>query len=213
MIKISNTIRDFLFLGLLLFMIRVALNRQKVGTLNPVLYAPAKQERSHELITNNDKASTCKEQEYSSCMYHANENKQQIDLASEQAFTVHEQDENLVDSIMLIQKHVAILLDKIPHATEQEAQLQSISQRLTQLKKECQITSPAIALLGPIGTTGIVIKENEIEKNLLQIINHLRLIINEISPNAQAVPIYQSIAYGIKYNTELINQFFQEEHV
>lgn len=209
MINISSNKRDLLFLALLIIMIKVAINRPKEDG-GPILYAPAEQTRtvkiqeiSLQAHNNIDTASAEKnESDGFVSMMEAEE--------KAHAFAAHQPNEDALNQVEIAQKQIALLIPFIKPTTKQSAQLQSMRQRLIQLKKELKNTSPAIALLGPIGTTGIVLKENEIEKNLLKIVNMIRTILQTITDNRSEFEQYTSIAKGIEENELLLASIAKE---
>lgn len=126
-------------------------------------------------------------------------------------FSVHEVDQHVLEQIDYIQKQVDLTLPLISSSTLECAQLQSMKQRLMQLKRSYQHTSPAVALLGPIGYTGIVLKEQKAERDILKMINKLNLILYTLAPKEEEYVPVGKIADGIQISHTMLEQLTGEE--
>ena len=206
MINIGGMKRDLLLLGSLVLMVKVAMDRQKTEVVAPVLYAPAKQSAALRSVmpTEQDLAPLV-----------ATTAPIAVEMQTEVAeslppFEVHEVSADIMQHIEIAQTQINQLLSLVKPATKQAAQLKSMQQRLTQLKKEYKNTSPAIALLGPIGTAGIVLKENELEKSLLRMVNLTRSILQALANIDEEKTTYKSIAQGLEQNAQLIASLSKE---
>lgn len=173
MIKIFTRHRDFLFLGILIFMVNVAIKRQKDAGGKPVLYGPAEP-----LVAQSKplKKKALKDKITSLTV--------QIDKIMEQ-----------VDDALQI----------IPAATPESTQLRGMRLHLAQLKQQYLQNSPAFILLGPIGSTGVAMKENRIEKELLKTSNLVGKIVKNRT-SEEAYESMQSVAQSITYNQQLLAQ-------
>lgn len=203
MINIGGIKRDLLLLGSLALMVKVAMDRQKTEVIAPVLYAPAKQSAAL-------KAIAIPSAEAAAPVATNMAPEATTPSTPSAAFVVHEANANIMEQIEVAQTHINKLLTIVPPTTKQAAQLKSMQQRIVQLKKEYKNTSPAIALLGPIGTAGIVLKENELEKNLLRMVNMTRAILQVITKAGEEKPLYRSIAQGLEQNALLIASLNKE---
>lgn len=195
----SSAKRDFLFLVALIVMVKVAMDRKMGPNNRPVLYGPAEQMRSMplEMVESESQDFDSEDDELSVA---------QADSQEESEFMVHQADHDTLESIKLAQKQVQALKEITPSTSKQSAQLESLSHRLVQLKNQYAKTSPGIALLGPIGTAGIVAKENELDKNLLKMVNMIRSILQlHLSDEADNAS-YTSIAQGLQENNQLLAQ-------
>jgi hypothetical protein len=200
MINIGGMKRDLLLLGSLVLMVKVAMDRQKTDVIAPVLYAPAKQSAVFKTVTP-------LEPDPASIVVTTAPLAVEAPLEMPQSpapFEVHEANADIVQQIETAQTQINQLLALVKPTTKHAAQLKSMQQRLTQLKKEYKNTSPAIALLGPIGTAGIVLKENELEKSLLRMVNLTRSILQTLANIDEEKPSYKSIAQGLEQNAQLI---------
>ncbi len=206
MINTGGMKRDLLLLGSLVLMIKVATDRQRTEVIAPVLYAPAKQSAF--------KAVMPVEQDLAPVVAAVAPHAIAMDVAEipvpSEPFEVHQVSADIVEQIDTAQTHINQLLLLVKPATKQAAQLKSMQQRLMQLKKEYKNTSPAIALLGPIGTAGIILKENELEKSLLRMVNLTRSIVQSLANIDEEKPSYKSIAQGLEQNAQLIASLSKE---
>ena len=116
----------------------------------------------------------------------------------EKPFSVHEPDQNILDSMKDLQKQIDQAFKHVEPSSTQAAHLQSMKQRLAQFQREYKYTSPAVALLGPIGYTGVVVKEQRIEKGVLKIINTLNSILHEQAQLEEKYVPVKAIAEGIE---------------
>ncbi len=204
MINVGGIKRDLLLLGSLVLMVKVAMDRQKTEVVPPVLYAPAQQSIAVRAIASTQEipaiveVPTPRAEIETTGMAHA-----------ETPFEVHEANIDIITQIETAQTQINQLLAIVKPTTKQAAQLKSMQQRLTQLKREYKNTSPAIALLGPIGTAGIVIKENELEKSLLRMVNVTRSILHVLGHPNDA-PSYRSISQGLEKNGQIIASLRKE---
>ncbi len=203
MMNIGGIKRDLLLLGSLTLMIKVAMNRQQPEVIAPVLYAPAQQSSVLRSVT------TLPEQASQAV---ATKMAPTVKGATPLSFEVHETNPDIMKQIETAQTQINQLLMLVKPATKQAAQLKSMQQRLTQLKKEYKSTSPAIALLGPIGTAGIVLKENELERNLLRMVNMTRAIVHALAHITEEKPLYKSITQGLEQNALLIASLHNENN-
>ena len=85
----------------------------------------------------------------------------------------------------------------------------AINHEIQNIKKQVTKNSPALALLGPIGTASIVLKEQQLEEKLLQAINTTGNILSTFVTYKTEQPIsyvhVQSITEGLKLNQEQLN--------
>ena len=212
MIKITGKKRDLLFLAVLILMIKVAMDRQKNEGDQPILYAPAEQMRSLP-ITKADQIQF-DENELVQLEQDADQVVQNEKEAAQNTLTelvAHEPDQDTLKYIETAHAHIEHIISLIKPTAKESAQLLSMRQRLVQLKKEYKSTSPAIALLGPIGTMGVVFKENELEKNLLRLVNSIRAILQSFVTDTQDLTPYTSIAQGLAHNEQMLASFNQTQ--
>jgi len=106
---------------------------------------------------------------------------------SQQAFTAHEVDPEIVARIDRLEEKLVLIHQELerlksesvtaqlPQKTEELEnsikEIGDIQESVDAIKGEYQATSPALAFLGPIGSTSIVLKEKQLEKKLLESIN------------------------------------------
>lgn len=180
--KTTKNYRDMILLAALLFMVRAAWNLPSRRSLEqPILTAP--------VSTNEEPAAQ----------------------AENKSFSVHEVDQDVLALIKDLQTQIDQAIELVPPSTTQAAQLESMRQRLMQFEREYKYTSPAVALLGPIGYTGIVIKEHRIEKGILKITNTLNSILHEHAQQKEKFIPVKAIAEGIQITHTILAQLTNSE--
>jgi len=81
----------------------------------------------------------------------------------------HEPDPLLLERFEVLQNKIAIAL-KSPHiASDSKEDLLRTQKRLHHIITSYRNTHPALALLGPIASTGIVLKEQSLEKDIAKL--------------------------------------------
>ena len=136
-----------------------------------------------------------------------------IEPIVQKKFSVHEVDQNVLTQIKELQTQVDRAIQLIEPSSTEAAQLESMKQRLIQFKREYKHTSPALALLGPIGYTGIVIKEQRIEKGILKITNALNNILYEHAKLKEEFVPVKAIAKGIEIAHTMLTQLNNPETI
>ncbi len=86
---------------------------------------------------------------------------------------IHELDRTFTDHLYTAQKQahqLKELLEASPTPVQDAhiKQLSDIAQKLSAIEEKYTNNSPGLALLGPLGTTAIVLKEQDLEKKLLK---------------------------------------------
>ena len=175
--KTTKNYRDMILLAALLFMVKAAWKLPSRRSLEqPILTAP--------VGTNEEPAVQAKRK----------------------SFSVHEVDQNILAQIKDLQTQIDQAIELIEPSTTPAAQLESMKQRLAQFRREYKHTSPAVALLGPIGYTGIVVKEQRIEKGILKITNTLNSILHKHAQQEEEFVPVKAIAEGVKAGHTILTQ-------
>lgn len=101
----------------------------------------------------------------------------------EKAFAVHELDEQFLDSIKTTRHD----LQSLENATKKQgnydnykAQLDELTEELDHIETKYKKNSPALALLGPLGSASIVLKEQELAKKLAGIADTIKRLSNSV---------------------------------
>lgn len=82
--------------------------------------------------------------------------------SSEHEYIVHTPDQTILDRIHALQENIKLELQNHPHHRDFIA----LSKQVEKLAHDYTHTSGATALLGPIGTAGVVLKERKLEEAL-----------------------------------------------
>jgi len=134
-----------------------------------------------------------------------------IEHTASKPFSVHEVDQDVLTQLKDLHQQIEQTMKLIEPSSTQAAQLESMRQRLIQFKREYKHTSPAVALLGPIGYTGIVVKERRIEKGILKIVNSLNSILHQHVPQQEEYRPVKVIAEGIEITHMMLTQLTNPE--
>ncbi len=129
-------------------------------------------------------------------------------------FEVHELDQAFLNQIhdalaqgSRLQQLAAqtIKLDRV--ATQR---LDRILQAIREIKTNYSQNSPAVALLGPLGSTAIVIKEKKLTEQLLHEINRLGALLQEIKDqkNKTSTRFIESpyVKTALEFNNKILNE-------
>lgn len=125
---------------------------------------------------------------------------------------IHELDRSFVDQVYAMQRHIRILMELMEQGCIDDTCLEKVRQ----MQKNVEIieskytkNSPGLLLLGPIGTTSIVVKEQQLARRLLQYVNEMNQILNQMAQvyGVQGVidrgPI-ASVELGLQHNSALL---------
>jgi hypothetical protein len=116
---------------------------------------------------------------------------------------VHELDRNFIDHIYTAQRQLHFLEEHPVYALEYANALAKIKGQLTTIEEKYKKNSPGLALLGPIGSAAIVVKEKELEQKLLTVVNDLGTIFAKINNNSEFMPA-QTINCALSTNKEIL---------
>lgn len=122
---------------------------------------------------------------------------------------IHELDTTFFNQIKEAQRQAGLIAQFIaPTATEQETRrMQQITRLVQEIERKYTRNAPTLALLGPIGTTSIVVKEQQLKRQLNQALfnmrNLLRVALDE-QPDGLPKEGYPSIESLIDGNKKLI---------
>lgn len=217
MIKFTAKHRDLLFLLILVVLIKLAMNlKHKPNRLK----APSAHEAKRALISqDNDLMESFDEQETSDYP-EQNEGDQEgvekqvidedISLSitpeedDDQDNIVHKPDEHLMYQLNALSDQTEDMLQLVDVVSQEAAQLKGVHYYLSNLKRKYQHTSPAIALLGPIGTAGIVAKERDLEKELFRVAQRLSSILEKLSEFEALEEKAENVLQAIEMNKTLL---------
>jgi hypothetical protein len=122
---------------------------------------------------------------------------------------IHELDTTFFNQIKEAQRQAGLIAQFIePTANEQEVRrMQQITRLVQAVERKYTRNAPTLALLGPIGTTSIVVKEQRLKRELNQALfnmrNLLRVALNE-QPEAMPKEGYPSIESLIDENKKML---------
>lgn len=100
---------------------------------------------------------------------------------------VHELEHSFADQLYSAQKQTRILQqlyasrEDMPYE-QWKQKIDKINTGLADIEKKYAQNSPGVMLLGPIGTTSIILKEKELKKKLLEYINTIGSLLHDLLP-------------------------------
>lgn len=127
-------------------------------------------------------------------------------------FDVHQLDKGFLAAVTATKQQINQAISVVKNEdVDKEKKLQDMRTQLEQIEKKYKKNSPVTYLLGPLGTTAIVLKEKRLENELLGIIEDFGTILYTLNQNNQEENIeysieVSSIESGIIQNKDLLNQ-------
>jgi hypothetical protein len=117
---------------------------------------------------------------------------------------IHELDIDFIDQIYTAQRQLHVLEQHPVYAHEYADDLAEIKRQLTTIEEKYKKNSPGLALLGPIGSAAIVVKEKGLEQKLLKTVNDLSNIFASINNRQQALTAAQTINCALSTNKKAL---------
>ncbi len=117
---------------------------------------------------------------------------------------IHELDIDFIDQIYTAQRQLHVLEEHPVYGVEHANVLAEIKRQLTTIEEKYKKNSPGLALLGPIGSAAIVVKEKELEQKLLTTINDLSNIFASINNQSADFTAAQTINCALSTNKEIL---------
>ncbi len=116
---------------------------------------------------------------------------------------IHELDTNFIDQIYTAQRQLHFLEEHPLYAHEYANALAEIKQQLATIEEKYKKNSPGLALLGPIGSAAIVVKEAQLEQKLLNVVNDLSAVFAKTNNSSEFMPA-QTINCALGNNKQAI---------
>jgi hypothetical protein len=117
---------------------------------------------------------------------------------------IHELDIDFIDHIYTAQRQLHFLEEHPVYALEHAQTIAEIKQQLATIEEKYKKNSPGLALLGPIGSAAIVVKEAQLEQKLLNVVNDLGTIFAKINNTSEAFSPAQTINCALGTNKEIL---------
>jgi hypothetical protein len=125
-------------------------------------------------------------------------------LCAHKKSIIHELDRSFIDQLYTTQRQLHFVQEQLIHDDHYCTIITDLKNRLTIIEEKYHKNSPALALLGPIGSAAIIAKEELLEQKLLIIINDISKILHTMCKqpfNNEA----QTIDEGLQINKQLIH--------
>lgn len=104
---------------------------------------------------------------------------------------IHELDRDFIDQLYTAQRQLHSIEEHPTYGTAYEATIADLKERLITIEEHYKKNSPSLALLGPIGTASIVIKEEKLNKKLLAAVNDIHGLLHKI--NTPTIPFEPAV--------------------
>ncbi len=116
----------------------------------------------------------------------------------------HELDRDFIDQLYIAQRHIHALEEHPEYSGNFVGIITDIRNRLVTIEEHYKKNSPGLTLLGPIGTTAIVLKEKKLHNKLLAAVNDISVLLHTINNNLHAFELSTSIDSGLNANKKAL---------
>ena len=117
---------------------------------------------------------------------------------------IHELDRSFIDQIYTARRQLHFLEEHPLYANTHAVAIAQIKDALINIEEKYKKNSPGLALLGPIGSAAIVIKEEQLQQKLLETVNDLNRICATLHDSSQTFIPAQTINEGLENNKGLL---------
>lgn len=117
---------------------------------------------------------------------------------------IHELDRDFIDQLYTAQRQLHTIEEHPIYEIEYEATIANLKKQLATIAEDYKKNSPGLALLGPIGTASIVIKEEKLNKKLLTAVNDINALLHKINTATTPLEPALTIDNGLATNKTLL---------
>lgn len=117
---------------------------------------------------------------------------------------IHELDRDFIDQLYTAQRQLHAIEEHLIYGIGYESTIADLKGQLTTIEEHYKKNSPGLALLGPIGTASIVIKEEKLNKKLLTAVNDINGLLHKISTSTTSFEPALTIDNGLAINKKLL---------
>jgi hypothetical protein len=125
-------------------------------------------------------------------------------VAEHKQSLVHELDRTFIEHIYTAQRQLHFLEEHPIHAHTYAHELAEIKEQLATIEEKYKKNSPSMALLGPIGSAAIVVKEAQLEQKLLDVLNELGKIFANINNALETFSPSETITSALDINKQIL---------
>jgi hypothetical protein len=125
-------------------------------------------------------------------------------LVAHKKSMIHELDRTFIDHLYTAQRQAHALEEHVGHGSIFSAAITDIKNQLATIEEKYKTNSSGLALLGPIGTASIVLKEEKLNQKLLHAINKLGHLACTISTIELPFTAAETVANGLHANKIMI---------
>jgi hypothetical protein len=119
---------------------------------------------------------------------------------------IHELDKSFLDLIYTTKLHIHALQDHPIYGVDYTQQLANLKERITIIEDKYKTNSLGLALLGPLGTTSIVLKEQDLQKKLLAITQEISKILQVEQTDEVVASCKETISKTLQHNKKIIKE-------
>jgi len=117
---------------------------------------------------------------------------------------IHELDRSFIDQIYTAQRQLHFLEQHPVYGDTYAIAIAEMKSALATIEEKYKKNSPGLALLGPIGSAAIVIKEEQLQQKLVETINDLNKILISINQTSEAFSPAQTVNDALNINKQLL---------
>lgn len=117
---------------------------------------------------------------------------------------IHELDRDFIDQLYTAQRQLHTIEEHPVYGIAYETTIADLKEQLATIEEQYKKNSPGLALLGPIGTASIIIKEEKLNKKLLTAVNDINALLHKVSTPTTAFEPVLTIDKGLAINKTLL---------
>jgi hypothetical protein len=131
---------------------------------------------------------------------------------------VHQLDHSFADELYSAQRQARItgqlyIAKENPVMQDWQHKLNKVHTALSDIEAKYGKNSPGIMLLGPIGTTSIILKEKELRQKLISYIDIVGELLYALIQQSKTMPPASDIQSGLERNQQYINMLLKYKSV
>lgn len=124
-------------------------------------------------------------------------------VAEHKESVVHQLDQNFIDQLYATQRHLHFIEQQEAYSYTHGSDIADIKNRLAMIEEKYKKNSPALGLLGPIGTAAVVTKEEQLQGKLLKAANDISALLYRIHNQPESFTAAATLVDAIENNKAL----------
>ena len=118
---------------------------------------------------------------------------------------IHELDRTFLDQLYMAKRQLHQLEEHTNGEDSLLREIHRLQEEIISIENQYKTNSPAIMLLGPIGSAAIVTKEEKLERKLLTTLNKLSILLGTIS-GIEDLSVSNTIDSALELNKQLLRK-------